>query len=350
MGPAVQVLKQIVTTGNGAGDFAVSSQGTLVYAHASGFDPFARTLSWIDRQGRREPMAAPPHPYSQFRLSHDGTRVVTLGDREPEQNVWVLDLSRQLLTRVTTDAALDIQPAWTWDDRWIVFASNREGGTQNLWRVAADGTGAPERLTHPPNNQGAPVRHPTGDCCSGRPSGAGDNDLMEMTLDDRRQVRPLVRTSFNEGQGAVSPDARWLAYNSNRSGRAEVYVAPYPNTDAGRWQVSTAGGQGPRWSKDGKEIFFLGPDRALMSVKVTGTGNEWSATPPDEGTGAGLLVVSQRRGSLRCLARRQAVPGARTANAFGARPRGGAAVGRGAEGPGAARELDLLLAYLLSTR
>jgi serine/threonine-protein kinase len=277
----VQVLKQIVTTGNGAGDFAVSSQGTLVYAHASDYDPFARTLSWIDRQGRREPLAVPPHPYSQFRLSYDGTRVVTLGDREPEQNVWVLDLSRHFLTRVTTDAALDIQPAWTWDDRWIVFASNRDGGTQNLWRVPADSTGASERLTHPPTPQASPSPTPNGRLLFGTPSDAGDPDLMEMILDDRRQVRPLVRTRFSENLGAVSPDARWLAYTSNRSGKAEVYVAPYPNTDAGPpRQVSTAGGQGPRWSKDGKEIFFLDPDRALMSVKVTGTGSAWSATPP----------------------------------------------------------------------
>ena len=113
-------------------------------------------MSWIDRQGRREPLPAPPHPYSQFRISHDGTRVVTLSDREPEQNIWVLDLSRHALTRVTTDAALDIKPAWMPDDRWIVFASNREGGTQNLWRQAADGTGAPERLTHPLNQPGGP--------------------------------------------------------------------------------------------------------------------------------------------------------------------------------------------------
>jgi serine/threonine-protein kinase len=280
VGPPVQVLKQIVTTGNGAGDFAVSSRGTLVYAHASGYDAFARTLSWIDRQGRREPLAVPSHPYSQFRLSHDGTRVVTLGDREPEQNVWVLDLSRHILTRVTTGAALDIAPAWTWDDRWIVFASNREGSTQNLWRVAADGTGAPEQLTHPPNNHGGPSPTPNERLLFGTPSGQGDTDLMEMTLDDRRQIRPLVRTSFNEANGAVSPDGRWLAYNWNRSGRAEVYVAPYPNVDAGRTQVSTAGGQAPRWSKDGREIFFLGPDRALMSVKVTGAGNQWSAIPP----------------------------------------------------------------------
>jgi serine/threonine-protein kinase len=192
----------------------------------------------------------------------------------------VLDLSRHFLTRVTTDAALDIQPAWTWDDRWIVFASNRDGGTQNLWRVAADGTGAPERLTHPPTPQASPSPAPNGRLLFGTPSDAGDPDLMEMTLDDRRQVRPLVRTSFSENLGAVSPDARWLAYTSNRSGRAEVYVAPYPNTEAGRWPVSTVGGSGPRWSNDGKEIFFLGPDRALMSATVSSTRTRWSAAPP----------------------------------------------------------------------
>jgi eukaryotic-like serine/threonine-protein kinase len=281
-GQAVQVLNQIVTTGNGAGDFAVSSQGTLVYAHASGYDPFARTLSWVDRRGRREPLAAPPHPYLQIRISHDGTKVVTLSDREPENNIWVLDLSRHALTRVTTDAALDIQPAWTSDDRSIVFASNREGSTQNLWRQAADGTGAPQRLTYPPGNQGGPAPTPDGRrVIFATPSGAGDNDLMEMTLDGTRQVRALANSHFNEASGELSSNARWLAYMSNRTGRPEVYVTSYPDTTRGRWQVSTAGGGTPRWSKDGKELFFSAPGSTVMSVRVTGSATAWEATAPE---------------------------------------------------------------------
>jgi eukaryotic-like serine/threonine-protein kinase len=282
IGPAVLALDQIVTTGNGAGEFAVSSQGTLVYAHASGYDPFARTLSWIDRQGRREPLPAPPHPYQQIKISHDGTRVATLSDREPENNIWVLDLSRHALTRVTTDAALDIQPAWTSDDRSIVFASNRDGSTQNLWRQAADGTGAPERLTYQPGNQGGPAPTPDGTrVVFATPSGAGDTDVMEMTLDATRQVRALLNSHFNEASGQLSPNGRWLAHQSNRTGRIEVYVSPYPDTARGRWQVSTDGGGAPRWSKDGKELFFTVPGAMVMSVRVTGSATAWSTTTPE---------------------------------------------------------------------
>jgi serine/threonine protein kinase/Tol biopolymer transport system component len=280
-GQAVRVQSEIVTTGNGAGDFAVSSQGTLVYAHASGYDPFARTLSWIDREGRREPLPSPPHPYLQIRISHDGTKVATLSDREPENNIWVLDLARQALTRVTTDAALDIQPAWTSDDRSIVFASNRDGSTQNLWRQAADGTGVPERLTFPPGNQAGPAPTPDGTrVIFATPSGAGDNDVMEMTLDATRQERALVKTPFNDAGGALSPNARWLAYQSNRTGRTEVYVTRYPDTTRGGWQVSTDGGATPRWSKDGTELFFSGPGSAVMSARVTGSATTWAATAP----------------------------------------------------------------------
>jgi len=161
-GTAVALSNEVVTTPNGAGLFAASTTGTLVYARASGFDPLARTLNWIDRQGRVETIPAPPQAYAQPRLSHDHSRVVAVNVRDPEVNLWVWDLTQRILTRITTDAALDVQPTWTPDDRWIVFASNRGGGGQSLWRQASNGTGIPERLTQAAFVHGAPAVTPDG--------------------------------------------------------------------------------------------------------------------------------------------------------------------------------------------
>ena len=120
-----------------------STNGTLVYGHATASILGSHTE--LDRsagKGRTDSGAAAPLCRSRG-ISHDGTRVVATTVRDPEDNIWVWDLTRRILTRVTTDAALDIQPAWSPDDRWIVFSSNREGGKQSLWRQASDGTGTP---------------------------------------------------------------------------------------------------------------------------------------------------------------------------------------------------------------
>jgi serine/threonine-protein kinase len=279
-GTAVPLLDQVVTTGNGAGLFAASTTGTLVYAHASGFNPLGRTLNWIDRQGRVETIPAPLEAYTQPRLSHDGTRVVAVVAREPEANLWVWDLTRRILTRITTDAALDIQPAWTPDDRWIVFASNRGGGRQSLWRQASDGSGNPERLTQTAFVQGTPTVTPDGQhVLFSQVTADGSRDIMLLTL-ATSQVTPVLRDRFTKNLAEVSPDGRWLAYNSNRSGRVEVYVQPYPITGAARWQISNGGGQSPTWARNGRELFYTTPDETLMSVSVQAAGTTWSAGQP----------------------------------------------------------------------
>ena len=279
-GTAVPVLKSIVTTGNGAGLFAVSRNGTLVYAHASGFDPLAATLNWIDRQGRVETIPAPPRPYAQPQLSHDGTRVVAATVRDPEVNLWVWDLTQRILTRITTDAALDLQPTWTPDDRWIVFGSNRGGGRQSLWRQASDGTGNPERLTQAAFLHGAPAVTPDGQhVLFSELTADGGGDTMQLTL-ATKQVTPVLHDRFQEIHAEISPDGRWLAYDSNRSGRLETFVQPYPITGSARWQVSTEGGQSPAWSRDGRELFYATPDNALWSVPVPAAGSTWRAGQP----------------------------------------------------------------------
>jgi eukaryotic-like serine/threonine-protein kinase len=211
----------------------------------------------------------------QPRFSHDGTRIV---HSTGSANIWVLDLSGKGHTRLRTEQSRDQQPSWSADDRWILWASDRAGGGLQIWRQAADGTGEPER---PVDSGIYPIVAPGGTrLLFTVQDSPGNTDIMQMALDGSRRVSPLLKTPFDEGLGEVSPDGHWLAYRSNYSGSPQVFVRPYPDTESGRWQVSTAGDNFPRWRRDGRELFFIAPDGALMGVQVSSTRATWTATPP----------------------------------------------------------------------
>ena len=121
-------------------------------------------------------------------------------------------------------------------------------------------------------------------------------DVLQIALDGTRRVTPLLQTTFDERNGIVSPDGRWLAYESNSSGSFEIYVRPFPNVDGGQWLVSTAGGRQPLWARSGKELFYVGADGALLRAPVEASGTTWNAGTPMklfEGryvTGSGTLL------------------------------------------------------------
>jgi serine/threonine-protein kinase len=280
-GSAVPVLSRLVTKDTGAGDFAVATDGTLVYMDAPGglAAANARTLVWVDRSGKEEPVAAPPRSYQHPRLSPDGTRVA-LSSLDEENDLWIWDLRRAMLTRLTLDPGQDWFPAWTPDGRRIVFSSNR-GGPFSLWSQAADGTGAAERLTTSSHVQFVTGITPDGtavEFSEATPTMGGD--LLQLVLDGTRRVTPLLQTRFDERNGIVSPDGRWLAYQSNSSGSFEIYVRPFPNVGGGQWEVSTTGGTRPLWARSGKELFYVGADGALLRVPVEASGTTWSAGTP----------------------------------------------------------------------
>jgi serine/threonine-protein kinase len=279
-GTAVPVLPRLATTGAGAGDFAVATDGTLVYVDVPGrLGANARTLVWVDRTGKEEPVAAPPRAYEHPRLSPDGTRVA-LFSNDQEDDLWIWDLGRATLTRLTLDPGQAYFPLWTPNGRRIIFSSNR-GGQFNLWWQAADGTGASERLTTSPNAQ-----FPTGITPDGTAVVFFEGkmtmgpDLLQLALDGTRKVTPLLQTKFDEQNGIVSPDGRWLAYESNSSGPTEIYVRPFPNVGGGQWQVSTAGGRQPLWARSGKELFYFGSDSTLLRVPVEASGATLNAGTP----------------------------------------------------------------------
>ena len=282
-GTAVPVVPRLVTTSTGTGEYFVATDGTLVYVDTPGsLAADARTLVWVDRTGKEEPIAAPPRAYQHPRLSPDGTRVA-LWISDQEDDIWIWGLRQAPLTRLTLDPGMDRFPLWTRDSRRIVFTSSR-GGALNLWWQAADGSGVAERLTTTNN-----LQFPTGITPDGtavvfnevnEATPTMGFDLLQLALDGTHQVTPLLQTKFDEFNGVVSPDGRWLAYDSNSSGSFEIYVRPFPNVGGGQSLVSTSGGTKPLWARNGKELFYVGADGALLRVPVQASGATWNAGTP----------------------------------------------------------------------
>ena len=266
--------------------FDLAANGTIVYAPAQA-ERNALALVWVDRDGREEAIPAPSRAYSEVRLSPDGT-ALALGSRDQENDIWIWHLVRRTLTRLTLDRATDSYPAWMPDGRRIVFASDRDGGIPHVFWQLADGTGTVERLT-----DGSGFQVPSAVSPDGRVAlfeqREGPPDVRAVSLSKTpndqaqkpgaaREVRTLVNSPFTDRNGTVSPDGRWLAYDSNQSGDYQIYVRPYPDTSSGQWQVSTSGGTKPVWSRASSELFFV-QDGAIMAVRVE-RGTTWTAGVP----------------------------------------------------------------------
>jgi Tol biopolymer transport system component len=250
---------------SGAGQFAVSESGSLLYAPGGVFPDPERSLVWVNRAGLVEPLPAPVRPYLSPRLSPDGQRIATwtTGDR----NLWTYDLSRRSLTRLTSEGR-NARPIWTPDGKRIVFGS-ANAGDENLFWKAADGSGTTERLTTCDCLSVAASWSPDGRTLVFYENKTGTNgDIFALSVTDDRQRRPLVQSRFTEAYPDVSSDGRWLAYVSDESGRAEVYVQPFAGPGP-RHQVSAEGGSAPAWSRDGRELFY---------VTATTTGGQASLT------------------------------------------------------------------------
>jgi serine/threonine-protein kinase len=250
---------------NGAVNADVSRTGTLLYV-TGGVDS-SRRLTWVDRAGREEDIAAPLRPYYTPRVSPDGTRLIVFSN-DADRDLWIWDFARKTLTRLTTAPETETFGAWTPDGRWVVFSSER----RVLNRRAADGTGAVERLLEGPEGALPMSISPEGTLLVYQRGPLRAADLYVLRLDAERRREPLIATEFNESEGEISPDGRWLAYQSNSSGQNEIYVRPFPAVDQGLWRISAAGGASPLWSPDGKELFYWTPAGLMRAAVETGNG------------------------------------------------------------------------------
>ena len=261
-----------------AGFSAWSADGTLVHTSGAGPDvaDTPRTLVWMDRDGREEPLSAAPRAYSTPRISPSGDRVaVETTSPDGAAVVVIHDLAREASNLLTFDG-WSSYPLWSPDGRRVVFTSI-EGDVFGLYRKAADGTGRAEPLAAAAASRRMQMASAwvgaTDTLLVTQASGMTDVDIHRLPLGGDGGSEPLIATASVEVLPALSPDGRWIAYQSNESGRWAVYVQPYPNVDDGKWQVSQGSGFSPVWSPDGRELFFLaaGPDgRAMMAVEYAG--------------------------------------------------------------------------------
>jgi Tol biopolymer transport system component len=249
------------------GDFSVSRNGMLVYRPSLSAAP--SRLVWMDRSGRILGQAAPPDQYLEIRLSPDGTRVAVRMVRGPEPvaDIWICDLMRGVTSRVTFGSSHNVFPVWSPDGSRIAYSSNRGGEYHTLIR-SASGSGADDSLAHEPGSTDLPSDW----SADGRTivisrRGASGWDVWLLGTDPGQAPNKILQSRFNERSGRFSPDGRWLAYASNESGRYEIYVVPLAG-GAGKWQVSTAGGDDPFWRKDGRELLYLAADHSINAVAI----------------------------------------------------------------------------------
>ena len=155
--------------------------------------------------------------------------------------------------------------------------SSRRSGVPNLYWKSADGTGTAEQLTQSPNQLHPNSMSPDGKHVVFR---SNVQDLGMLSLEGERPTQLLLSEEFREQNGEIAPDGRWLAYESNASGQGEIYVRPFPDVDAGRWQISSNGGTRPLWGPDGRELFYLATDNRLMAVPIE-TGENFTPGTPE---------------------------------------------------------------------
>jgi eukaryotic-like serine/threonine-protein kinase len=236
----------------GAGQYAVSASGTLIYA-AGGIGPVVtRSLVWVDRAGTAQPVAtAPAGPFLNPRLSPDGRRIAVSVRRGSTRatDVWVYDVERGAPTRLIFDGTNT--PIWSPDSKRVVFGAGR------LFASNADGSGTPEQLTTGTENQIPASWTPGGSAIAFLQRGTteGLNGIWVLPVDGDKKPRLFLETRSSLWHPAFSPDGRWIAYVSNESGGQEVYVQPYPGPGE-KIRVSTAGGTEPIWTQNGREILY----------------------------------------------------------------------------------------------
>jgi Tol biopolymer transport system component len=257
----------------------------LAFETTIGYSP---QLAWFDRSGKMLSTLLMPGPIKSLRLSPDGRRLAAdvVDLRTGISDIWIQDVERRVPRRFTYQENDEVNPIWSAEGARVIFRSDSHG-PPDIHEKAVEGSGG-EAVVFASSG----VQHPL--------DISADNqrliyleedritraDLWMLPLSGERKPAPLLRTPFEERDAVFSPDGRWIAFESDESGAPEVYVMPI-NAVGSRRRVSLAGGQTPRWRRDGRELFYMAPNGAVMSVAVT-SGAELGLAP------ARLLFVAER--------------------------------------------------------
>jgi serine/threonine-protein kinase len=271
-GPPVALLEGIgVRNGAFNVDLALAGNGTLAYT--TGGTIGSRRAVWLSRDGAVSPVDSswdPQGVIGSASLSPDGKSVAVALTRDAGRDIWVKRLPNGPFSRITFGDTASGRPAWSADGRDVLYVGDRTGsGVGGVYARRADGTGSPRRVAGGDHDYGQVVATRDGRWLLLRtaPAPPGTPDILGLKVGDSTPV-PLVASPAAELFPALSPDGRWLAYASNESGRFEIYVRPFPETSAAKWQVSTSGGVEPAWSRDGRELFYVNGKLEMVAVQV----------------------------------------------------------------------------------
>jgi Tol biopolymer transport system component len=272
-GDASPIVEHVANNGGVARPvFSVSENGEIVYQ--AGDTSGGWYLFWQDREGKRLGSVPQSARYFYPSISPDSTRLaVTLADMQGLGDIWIFDLKRGTSTRLTFGAALLTFPTWSPDGKTIYYSSTIKG-PPHIYAKAADGSGG-ERAVLETENMVELVQDASAD---GRyliytrrdntNQTRANLDIWALPLSGDNKPFPVVETPFDDIAATISPDGKWLAYQNNETGRAEVYVTAFPKGGS-KWQASTEGGWKPRWRRDGKELFFLNVSDIVTAVDVS---------------------------------------------------------------------------------
>ena len=258
--PGAEVVT--LTAALGRSSVSVSNDGTILFGTGSG----RYQMTWLNREGKALGTVGQPDRYGSVRISPDGTRLVAgLADSSARTDLWLLELSRAIPSRLTF---LGMFGTGTWSPDGQRIGYHILSGRKLLLKNA-NGTGQEETVLQSPYtvymNDWSPDGHYL---VYTQQSPDGRSELWLLPLNGERKPQPFQETKFNEFQGEVSPDSKWIAYTSDESGGFnEVYSTTFP-TGGPRWRVSSGGGSFPRWSRDGKELFYRALDGTLMVASV----------------------------------------------------------------------------------
>jgi serine/threonine-protein kinase len=278
-GRPVRLVEGVVNMGP-TPQYDVSASGTLAYVPgtSTAIGLPRRTLLWVDRNGREEPVGAPENAYYCPRVSPDGKKVASgfTASGSQELDIWIWDLLRKTLTRLTSEDGQDNWPVWTLGGKRIAYAITRgtRGDKTGIYWKAADGTGEKELLASPwlPNS----LILPHSWSADGKSLALTEyffgylpaSDIGLLSTEGDRGLKRLLSEKHNETQPNISPDGRRMAYTSDESGQTQVYVRPFPDVNSGgRLQISTSGGDSPLWSPDGRELYYRSGD-TVMAVSL----------------------------------------------------------------------------------
>ena len=261
----------------GSGDLQFSRTGIFIYRSAKKSDQ-NWPVSWLDSAGNMAPLIATPASYSTPRFSPDGGRLALSINSSKGRDIYVYDLRRETMTRLTFTAQGHYYPVWTPDGKYVAFRISSPNGYGIGW-TRSDGSGEVVSLSQTKNLRVPYSMSPGGNRLAYAELTAETSyDIWTLPLDTSDPDHPkpgkpelFLSTPYQEYHPAFSPDGRWIAYQSDESGRHEVYVRPFPGP-GGKWQISTGGGRDPGWSKDGRMLFFETGDNHIMIVDIVTTG------------------------------------------------------------------------------